>query len=195
MQLIEIENEVLSGQDAFPLSFKTQEKVSGNPSYQLVFQVAEADLDLVSLLGEIIKVRIELPDSAGYRTFFTYVIAGADEGQRQDKFVYSLELSTWTWFLMQNRNCRIFQDLNIIDIIEQVFSKYNFADYRFDIVGNYRLREYCVQLTPVTGPEALPKLTSRPRRFKLSSEASQVLFPTESYTTPTFSPSVSSATR
>ncbi|AAM87214.1 type VI secretion system tip protein VgrG [Yersinia pestis] len=145
MQLIEIENEVLSGQDAFPLSFKTQEKVSGNPSYQLVFQVAEADLDLVSLLGEIIKVRIELPDSAGYRTFFTYVIAGADEGQRQDKFVYSLELSTWTWFLMQNRNCRIFQDLNIIDIIEQVFSKYNFADYRFDIVGNYRLREYCVQ--------------------------------------------------
>lgn len=46
---------------------------------------------------------------------------------------------------MQNRNCRIFQDLNIIDIIEQVFSKYNFADYRFDIVGNYRLREYCVQ--------------------------------------------------
>lgn len=58
MQLIEIENEVLSGQDAFPLSFKTQEKVSGNPSYQLVFQVAEADLDLVSLLGEIIKVRM-----------------------------------------------------------------------------------------------------------------------------------------
>lgn len=55
MQLIEIENEVLSGQDAFPLSFKTQEKVSGNPSYQLVFQVAEADLDLVSLLGKSSK--------------------------------------------------------------------------------------------------------------------------------------------
>jgi hypothetical protein len=32
-------------------------------------------------------------------------------------------------------------------------------------------------LTPVTGPEALPKLTIRPRRCRQSSEASQVSFP------------------
>ncbi len=145
MPLIEIENELLSGMDAFPLSFTTQERLSRNPIYALEFQAAEADIDLVSLLGEIIKVRIELPDAAGYRTFFTYVVAGNDEGQRQNQFIYRLELSTWLWFLMQNRNCRIFQDLNTISIIEQVFARYNFADYRFDITGSYPLREYCVQ--------------------------------------------------
>lgn len=145
MPLIEIENDVLSGVNAFPLSFTAQERLARNSTYSLEFQAAEADIDLVSLLGEIIKVRIELPDSAGYRTFFTYVVAGNDEGQRQNQFIYRLELSTWLWFLMQNRNCRIFQDLNIISIIEQIFSRYNFADYRLDITGSYPLREYCVQ--------------------------------------------------
>jgi type VI secretion system secreted protein VgrG len=145
MPLIEIENDILSGLDAFPLSFTSEEKVSGNPSYSLEFQATDADIDLTDLLGEIIKVRIELPDSAGYRTFFTYVIAGSDEGQRQNQFIYRFELSTWMWFLQQNRNSRIFQNINIINIIEQVFSRYNFADYRFDIVSNYPLREYCVQ--------------------------------------------------
>jgi hypothetical protein len=43
------------------------------------------------------------------------------------------------------------------------------------------------RLTPDTGPEALPKLTIRPRRCRQSSESSQVSFPTESYTTRTFS--------
>ncbi|MFV8800600.1 type VI secretion system tip protein VgrG [Yersinia sp. LJYL362] len=145
MPLIEIENDVLSGLDAFPLSFTTEERLSGNPVYSLDFQAADADIDLISLLGEVIKVKIELPDSAGYRTFFTYVVAGSDEGQRQNQFVYHLELSTWLWFLQQNRNCRIFQNLSIIDIIEQIFSRYNFADYRFDIVSSYPSREYCVQ--------------------------------------------------
>lgn len=147
MPLIEIDNDLLKGFDAFPLSFTTQERLARNPVYQLEFQAAEADIDLRSLLGEIIKVRIELPDSAGYRTFFTYVVAGNDEGQRQNQFIYRLELSTWLWFLMQNHNCRIFQDLNIISIIEQIFVRYSFADYRFDITGSYPLREYCVQFS------------------------------------------------
>ncbi|NBJ36723.1 type VI secretion system tip protein VgrG [Serratia fonticola] len=147
MPLIEIDNDLLTGFDAFPLSFTSQERLARNPVYQLEFQAAEADIDLRSLLGEIIKVRIELPDSGGYRTFFTYVVAGNDEGQRQNQFIYRLELSTWLWFLMQNHNCRIFQDLNIIDIIEQIFVRYNFADYRFDITDSYPLREYCVQFS------------------------------------------------
>lgn len=145
MPLIEIENDKLAAMDAFPLSFTTRERLSGNPVYRLEFQVGEADLDLSSLLGEIVKVRLELPESAGYRTWFAYVVAGKDEGQRQNQFIYSLELSTWLWFLMQNRNCKIFQDLNTVDIIEQIFTRYNFADYRLDLESSYLAREYCVQ--------------------------------------------------
>lgn len=145
MPLIDIDNDKLAALDAFPLSFTTRESLSGNPVYTLEFQTGDADLDLNDLLGEVVKVRLELADGAGYRTWYTYVVAGNDEGQRQNQFVYRLEMSTWLWFLMQNRNCKIFQDLNTISIIEQIFARYNFADYRFDLEGSYALREYCVQ--------------------------------------------------
>src|SRR5690606_42025625 len=49
--------------------------------------------------------------------------------------------------------------------------------------------------TPSTGPEALPKLTIRPRGRRQSSEVIQVSLPTPSYTTGSLAPLVSSFTR
>ena len=46
-----------------------------------------------------------------------------------------------------------------------------------------------------TGPEALPKLTIRPKGIRQSSEPSKVSLPTESYTTLTPAPPVISRTR
>lgn len=146
MPLIEIDNPVLAELNAFPLSFTTQEGLSSNSQYSLEFECEQADVDYESLLGEGIRIQIERPDF-GSRPFYAYVIGASDAGQHQDKFVYKLELSTWLWFLMQNRNSRIFQDLNVLDIIEQIFSRYGFADYRLDIQGTYPTREYCVQFS------------------------------------------------
>ncbi|WP_439069521.1 type VI secretion system tip protein VgrG [Serratia nevei] len=146
MPLIEIDNPVLAELNAFPLSFTTQEGLSSNSQYTLEFECEQADVDYESLLGEGIRIQIERPDF-GSRPFYAYVIGASDAGQHQDKFVYKLELSTWLWFLMQNRNSRIFQDLNVLDIIEQIFSRYGFADYRLDIQGTYPTREYCVQFS------------------------------------------------
>ncbi|EIM18692.1 type VI secretion system Vgr family protein [Pseudomonas chlororaphis] len=144
MPLIEIENSVLSGLDAFALSFSTREGLSHNSDFTLEFECEQAGVDYEALLGEAVSVQIELP-GGGSRSFHCYVVGAADVGQHQDKFVYSLELSTWLWFLMQNRNCRIFQDLTVLDIIEQIFTRYGFARYRLDIQEHYPTLEYCVQ--------------------------------------------------
>ena len=45
------------------------------------------------------------------------------------------------------------------------------------------------------GPDAVPNETTRPRRFTQLSEISKVAAPTESYTTATPAPPVSSRTR
>lgn len=144
MPLIEIESDSLTRLNAFPLSFTVKEGLSSDPQYSLEFQAPDADIDLDQLLGESLTIPIEQADG-DRRHFYAYVVACHDEGQREDHFVYRLELRTWLWFLMQNRNCRIFQDLNIIEIIEQVFARYGLADYRLDIEGRYMAREYCVQ--------------------------------------------------
>lgn len=146
MPLIEIDNAVLSGWNAFPLSFSTREGLSNNSHYTLEFECEQAGVDYEALLGEGVSVQIERP-GFGSRPFHAYVVGAADVGQHQDKFVYKLELSTWLWFLMQNRNCRIFQDLTTLDIIEQIFVRYGVANYRLDIQGNYPPLEYCVQFS------------------------------------------------
>ncbi|HFI5335093.1 TPA: type VI secretion system tip protein VgrG [Serratia liquefaciens] len=146
MPLIEIDNPVLAELNAYPLSFTTKEGLSSNSQYMLEFECEQASLDYESLLGEGVSVQIE-KINFGSRPFYAYVTGVFDVGQQQDKFVYKLELSTWLWFLMQNRNSRIFQDLNVLDIIEQIFSRYGFADYRLDIQGTYPTREYCVQFS------------------------------------------------
>ena len=144
MPLIEIDNEKLNGIDAFPLSFTAQEHLSQDPVYRLTFQVPDPDLDIGELLGEKTLISVEQPDQSR-RTFTARVVAGGDEGQHQDQYVYQLELRSWLWFLMQNRNCRIFQHRNVLTIIEEIFTRYSVADYRIETEGTYPDKEYCVQ--------------------------------------------------
>lgn len=164
MSFLQVENPILNRSDVYPLSFETKEELSKNPEYVLQFQSLDGDIDLDALLGDTVRVSISneeggIPISLGFlssvltddeaccRSFYGYVTAAYDAGFNGENYVYRIEINTWLWFLMQNRNCRIFQDLNIIEIIEQIFSRYTFAEYRLEIEGNYDKREYCVQFS------------------------------------------------
>lgn len=144
MTLIQIKNTVLSDLNAFALSFTTKESLCRNPYYKLQFQCSQPHVDYDTIVGEGIGILIEKTDQST-RPFFAYAVAGHDKGQHNNDYVFEIELSTWLWFLTQNRNCRIFQDMNVLSIIEKVFSSYSVANYRMDIQGTYESREYCVQ--------------------------------------------------
>jgi len=58
---------------------------------------------------------------------------------------YTFELVPWLWFLTRTANCRIYQNLSTVDIVEQVFSEFGFSDYQSKLTGSYPKREYCVQ--------------------------------------------------
>ncbi|HHB1427588.1 TPA: type VI secretion system Vgr family protein [Serratia odorifera] len=149
------------GIQARPISFKTEEQLSHSQKFLLEFESPFPDVDLDSLLGEEVKVWVryrsgELPFSAlpevlapveyYRRHYYAYVTAGYDVRQQGEKYVYQLEMSTWLWFLGQNRNSRIFQDKNILAVVEETFSRYRqIADYELDIEDDYPQREYCVQ--------------------------------------------------
>jgi type VI secretion system secreted protein VgrG len=141
--MIEVANRHLHP-DAFALSFTSNECLSANPTYALEFQAASAGVNLGELLGEVFAIRIALP-GGGWRHFSTYATGGSDQGQRGNQYVYRIELGSWLWFLMQNHNCRIFQNLSVPAIVEQVFSRYRVARYRLELQDDYPQREYCVQ--------------------------------------------------
>src|SRR5262249_29539697 len=60
--------------------------------------------------------------------------------------LYRARLVPWLWYLGQSSDCRIFQNLSVPEIIEQVFHTFGFSDYQFAVSrGDYPKLEFCVQ--------------------------------------------------
>ena len=58
---------------------------------------------------------------------------------------YAAELRPWTWLLGLTVDCRIFQNLSVVEIVEEIFGKYPEARFEKRLGGSYAPREYCVQ--------------------------------------------------
>ncbi len=58
---------------------------------------------------------------------------------------YSATMVPWFWLLTKTTNSRIFQNMSVPDIIEQIFSEMGLNDCRMDLDGTYDPKEYCVQ--------------------------------------------------
>ncbi|OQS34022.1 hypothetical protein, partial [Chromobacterium haemolyticum] len=74
MRLIELHSPLLDA-DSVALSFKADERLSQEPSYQLDIACADPALDLDSLLGSQLTVDIDLGDE-GVRPFHCQVLGG-----------------------------------------------------------------------------------------------------------------------
>ncbi|MCI0505388.1 MAG: type VI secretion system tip protein VgrG, partial [Gammaproteobacteria bacterium] len=67
---------------------------------------------------------------------------GKEKGLRQ----YRMTLVPWLWLLSKRVNCRIFQEMTAVDVIEEIFKDHNvIAKYQKKLKANYKKREYCVQ--------------------------------------------------
>ena len=59
---------------------------------------------------------------------------------------YTAEIVPWLWLLTQTSDCRIFQNLKIPQIIDQVFKTFGFDDYEILApLASYTPLEFCVQ--------------------------------------------------
>ena len=58
---------------------------------------------------------------------------------------YEAELRPWLWLLGLTHDCRIFQNLSVVEIVEEIFAKYPEAKFEKRLQGTYPPREYCVQ--------------------------------------------------
>lgn len=143
MRLIQIRHALLDA-DCVALGLTVRERISVEPYYQLELVSPQADLDLDGLLGSVLGVDIDL-DEGEFRSLHTHVVAAYDTGQMDDKYTYTLELGSWLSFLAENRNCRIFQNLTVPQIVAQVFTAHNRTDFVFTLEHDYAPREYCVQ--------------------------------------------------
>jgi type VI secretion system secreted protein VgrG len=105
---------------------------------------SEAGLDFDRALGRNCCVTYRTHGSV--ERHFNGVLTGAEWlGKTDGLHHYRLHLEPWLALLSYQQNCRFFKEMNVIDILKQVFSEGGFSDYVFRTGESYDPIEYCVQ--------------------------------------------------
>ncbi len=122
--------------------------VTGTEAISELFQIQleaiatnDTEVPFDQLLGKKITVQILAP--GGNKRYLNGICNRAVQGGRDTLFTYyRLEIVPEFWFLTRKAQSRIFQQLNVPDILNQVFQGLN---VEMQLKGQYESRDYCVQ--------------------------------------------------
>jgi type VI secretion system secreted protein VgrG len=144
-RLIAIETPL--GKDKLLLtSLAGEETISSLFAYELEMLSGDQAIQPESLIGRSVKIIITWEDgkTRPIHGMVAQFRAGPLVGRELRQ--YNAQVVPWLWYLGQSSDCRIFQHLNVPDIIEQVFKTFGFTDYQLSVArGDYPKLEFCVQ--------------------------------------------------
>ena len=104
----------------------------------------QGDINFEDLLGQ--NVTIELKQSSGVSRYFNGHVTRFSQSEDSGNYaVYQATVRPWFWFLTRTADCRIFQEMSVPDIVKEVFSELEYADFEDKLTKNYRTWDYCVQ--------------------------------------------------
>ena len=123
------------------------EELSRLFEFRLRLLSEQADIDPVRIIGKWAILRTETWDSRhmqGERHWNGYVSRFASAGRianpsnSQDiLYVYECDIVPWFWFMTQNEDCRIFQNMSVPDIIDAIFAEFSYSDYKLELGGSH----------------------------------------------------------
>lgn len=107
----------------------------------------EANIDFNDLIGT--HATVELDSMSGEKSFFDGVVTEAEwTGVQENGNTYNLVLRPWFWLATRRRNQRIFHNMTVVDIVEEVFGDYSGhggTPYEINLSKSYPDLEYTVQ--------------------------------------------------
>lgn len=126
-------------------SLEGRESIS-EPFYFAVRALSEEDaIDDTKIVGKSVSVSIKGED--GQNRFFNGYCVRFVVGHKVDHKYreYGLEIVPWLSLLKYRADCRIFQEMTPVDIIQHVFIQAGFTDFELKLQSSYDPRTYCVQ--------------------------------------------------
>ena len=141
----------VSPDPGFPLKLDRLEGTErlGRPfTYRLFLSSTKAKPNLTSVLGSSVTVTLTNPDKS--KRYFNGIVGRiAYAGMRAGGRTYVMELRPWIWLLSHRKDCRIFQNQTVYDIITTVCKDAGFTDIEDNRKGSPKAGsqslEYCVQ--------------------------------------------------
>jgi type VI secretion system secreted protein VgrG len=113
--------------------------------YELELLSEDHDIALGDILGQNASIRLAGLHDEGTRWFNGFLTRFTYLGSHGRHALYRASLRPWLWFLTRAADCRIFQEMNVPDIVKQVFRDRGFTDFDERLSGSYPTWEYCVQ--------------------------------------------------
>jgi type VI secretion system secreted protein VgrG len=133
------------GKDVLLLErFSGEEGVSTPFRFTLDLLSEKPAIDPKALLRNPVCVTIALP-GGGERTVHGRINRFAQLGRRSGLTAYKAEMVPWLWFLSLSKDCRIFQNQSVSDIVETLFKEAGFSDFKLKLLKPLSQRVYCVQ--------------------------------------------------
>jgi len=125
--------------------FEGRETISRLFHFSLDLVSRDAWIDFDEVIGQAALLTVH--GDPAPRHVSAIVCRFEQAGRGTDFTRYRAELVPAVWLLTQRKNCCIFQNLSVPDIIRQVFERANVPSdaYRFAVRGDYGPRDYCVQ--------------------------------------------------
>ncbi|MES0029295.1 MULTISPECIES: type VI secretion system tip protein TssI/VgrG [unclassified Mesorhizobium] len=119
-----------------------RDEISRCLAYTVGFVSPSHDIDPLKMLGGPVSIEGE----ADPQRWFSGIVSEFRLTRIEDRLAYyEAAVRPWLWFLGNTIDCRIFQNMSVIEIVEEVFSKYSTAKFEKRLQGSYPPREYCVQ--------------------------------------------------
>ncbi len=122
-----------------------QEQMSQLFQFELRLVSQKTSIDPTAIIGKPVKLKLTLHDGKkreinGRVSRFVKLPGGGDY------FSYRAEVVPTLWFLSHTTDCRIFQEMKIPEVLEQVLGDFGVTDYDTSgIKGSQEKWDYCVQ--------------------------------------------------
>lgn len=122
-----------------------EEHISGLYLYKLTLKTRDEKVDFKKLMGKPVVVHFEYQSTDDIR-YINGIVTRLIQADFDGEIVtYYAEIRPWLWQMTLSRDCRIFQNKKVTEIIADVFKELGFADFKDSTTGTYPPREYCVQ--------------------------------------------------
>ena len=133
------------GKDVLLLAgFSGVESVSQPFGFELDLMSLKSDVDPVAFLRNPVLITVDRADGEP-RLIHGLASRLTQLGMQDDLVFYRARVVPWLWFLGLSRESRIYQNLTVPDILEQVFKRLGYSDFELRLSGPYAERIYCVQ--------------------------------------------------
>ncbi|HTZ58673.1 MAG TPA: type VI secretion system tip protein TssI/VgrG [Acidobacteriaceae bacterium] len=133
------------GEDVLLLAgFSGQEAISRLFSFHLDLLSNQGTIDFDDIIGKNVTISVSLSD--GTLRYFNGLVSQFAQSGADARFTrYQMQIVPWTWMLTRYADCRIFHNKKVGEIIEEVFHRRAFQDFKLSLNGDYSEMEYCVQ--------------------------------------------------